>query len=345
MRDQPVDYSERGAGDLSPGEAGVDPDVAADAIEPIRPDPRAAAGERLDRFLAQALGCISRTRIQRWIALGAVTVDGVPMLPARRLRGLESIEVRPLPNEAERAFEPDPVPLAIVHEDADLMVIDKPAGLVVHPAPGNWRGTLMNGLLHARPDSAKLPRAGIVHRLDKDTTGLMMVARSERAYERLVAALSARAVSRRYVAVVEGVAPSRASVDAAIGRDPRDRLKMAVVPAGRGKPALTHVERLSAGADASVVECRLETGRTHQIRVHLAHLGHPLVGDRLYGGRTRGAFARQALHAWRLEFDHPASGAPMAFSSPLPADLRALLELLGLPEPVPAATRDAVALR
>lgn len=339
MRDQPVDYSERGSPDPSPLDAAVDPDVGVEAIEPLRPDARNAAGERLDRFLARVLDGVSRTRIQRWIALGAVTVDGVAMLPARRLRGLEAVEVRPLPSEAERAFEPDPMPLSIVHEDTDLMVIDKPAGLVVHPAPGNWRGTLMNGLLHARPDSAKLPRAGIVHRLDKDTSGLMMIARSERAYERLTAALAARAISRRYVAVVEGIAPARTSVDAPIGRDPRDRLRMAVVAAGRGKPALTHVECLSTGADVSVVECRLETGRTHQIRVHLAHVGHPLVGDRLYGGRPRAGLERQALHAWRLALAHPVSGVPMSFDSPLPQDLRTLLESLGLPQPVPSEGR------
>lgn len=331
MQVQPTDYSEGGAAgvalfddDGSPG--------AGDAAS-LRPDARAGAGQRLDRFLAGAIDGVSRTRIQRWIALGAVTVDGAPALPGRRLRGLESIEVFPLPTEAERAFEPDEVALSIVHEDADLMVVDKPAGLVVHPAPGNWRGTLMNGLLHARPDSAGLPRAGIVHRLDKDTSGLMMVARSERAFERLTAALAARDVGRRYVAVVEGVPPERLTIDAPIGRDPRDRLKMAAVAAGRGKPAVTHVTRLAAGDGVALVECRLETGRTHQIRVHLASRGHPLVGDALYGGRPRAGVSRQALHAWRLELVHPTSGAAQSFASPLPADLVGLLEACGLPVP------------
>jgi 23S rRNA pseudouridine1911/1915/1917 synthase len=329
MQNREVDYSEGGSADALPLEG-----EACDAVGvPIRLDARAGAGQRLDRFVAASLEGVSRTRIQRWIALGAVTVDGAPALPGRRLRGLESIDAWPLPTEAERAFEPDPMPLAIVYEDAELMVIDKPAGLVVHPAPGHWRGTLMNGLLHARPDSVGLPRAGIVHRLDKDTSGLMMVARSERGFERLTAALAARTVGRRYVAVVEGVPPARFTVDAPIGRDPRDRLRMAVVAAERGRPALTHVERLASTDRASTVECRLETGRTHQIRVHLAHRGHPLVGDALYGGRALSGFARQALHAWRLDLQHPASGAPLAFSSPLPADLVALLSALGLPAP------------
>ncbi|HYF60024.1 MAG TPA: RluA family pseudouridine synthase [Burkholderiaceae bacterium] len=313
------------------------PSEAPDAGEPIVLDAIDGAGERLDRWLAARLPGVSRTRVQRWIALGAVTVDGEPLLAKRRLRGLERIEVRPQPAEADRAFEPDEVPLAIVHEDADLMVVDKPAGLVTHPAPGNWRGTLMNGLLHARPDSAALPRAGIVHRLDKDTGGLMMVARSERAFERLTAAIAARTVGRRYLAVVEGEPPARLAIEAPIGRDPRDRLRMAVVAPERGKPAITHVRRLGAASGAASVECRLETGRTHQIRVHLAHRGHPLVGDALYGGRVRAGFARQALHAWRLELAHPVDGRALAFDSALPADLVALLDALGLPRPSPSA--------
>jgi 23S rRNA pseudouridine1911/1915/1917 synthase len=330
MQSREADYieGESSAVALEDGDATEAP---GDATPPIRLDARAGAGQRLDRFLAARIDGVSRTRIQRWIALGAVTVDGAPSLASRRLRGIESIDAWPLPTEAERAFEPDDVPLEIVHEDADLMVVDKPAGLVVHPAPGHWRGTLMNGLLRARPDSAGLPRAGIVHRLDKDTSGLMMVARSERGFERLTAALAARAIGRRYVAVVEGVPPARFTVDVPIGRDPRDRLRMAVVPLERGRPAVTHVERLASTQRVSTVECRLETGRTHQIRVHLAHQGHPLVGDTTYGGRAFAGFARQALHAWRLELSHPVSGAALAFASPLPADLVGLLSALGLP--------------
>jgi 23S rRNA pseudouridine1911/1915/1917 synthase len=334
MHTRGPDYSERGsvAAALPDGDL---PDATDGSGPSIRLDARTGAGQRLDRFVAAAIDGVSRTRVQRWIALGAVTVDGAPALPGRRLRGLEAVEAWPLPTEAERAFEPDEMPLSIVHEDADLMVIDKPAGLVVHPAPGHWRGTLMNGLLHARPDAAGLPRAGIVHRLDRDTSGLMMVARSERGFERLTAALAARRVGRRYVAVVEGVPAVRFTVDAPVGRDPRDRLKMAVVAAERGRAAVTHVERLASGERVSTVACRLETGRTHQIRVHLAHRGHPLVGDATYGGRPLAGFARQALHARRLELAHPASGEPLTFTSALPADLLGLLSALGLPTPDP----------
>jgi len=339
MQDHPVDYSE-GAG-ADPVADPAEDDLAAQGGAPLRFEARSGAGQRLDRFVAEALDGVSRTRVQRWIALGAVTLDGDPALPSRKLRGIETVEVRPLPTEAERAFEPDDIPLVVLHEDADLMVIDKPAGLVAHPAPGNWRGTLMNALLFARPDSARLPRAGIVHRLDKDTSGLMMVARSERAFERLTAALAARTVSRRYLAVVQGVPPEQLTIDAVIGRDPRDRLRMAVVPAGRGKPAVTHVERLAAGERIASVECRLETGRTHQIRVHLASRGHPLVGDTLYGGHPRGGFARQALHAWRLALVHPASGLSLVFRSAPPADLRDLLAAVGLPPAVPPALEPA----
>jgi 23S rRNA pseudouridine1911/1915/1917 synthase len=329
MPQRPVDYSEGGARNENDAEVPQEPVAAPASVMAARD----AAGQRLDRFLAAAIDGVSRSRIQRWIALGAVRVDGMVGLAARRLRGTERIEVWPVPTEAESAFEPDPVPLSLVHEDADLMVIDKPAGLVVHPAPGHWRGTVMNGLLHARPDSARLPRAGIVHRLDKDTSGLMMVARSERGFEALTAAIAARRIGRHYIAVVEGVPPASMTIDASIGRDPRDRLRMAVVPSDRGKPAVTHVSRQAAAAGVASVECRLETGRTHQIRVHLAARGHPLVGDALYGGRARAGFSRQALHAWRLELSHPVSGLPLSFTRELPEDLATLMASLSLPCP------------
>jgi len=313
---------------LRPGRFGIEEGV-------ITVDAREGRGLRIDRFLASQLQDVSRTRIQRWIELGAVSVDSIPVLSKYRLRGLELIEVSPLPSEAEQAFEPDEMPLSIVYEDTDLMVIDKPVGLVVHPAPGHWRGTLMNGVLSARPDSARLPRAGIIHRLDKDTSGLLMIARNEVAFERLTAALSARSIHRRYVAVVEGTTEAQFKVDAPIGRDPRDRLRMAVVSEGRGKPAQTHCMRLACAAGVSVLACQLETGRTHQIRVHLASLGHPLVGDALYGGRARAGVSRQALHAWRLDLQHPGKGARLALTSAVPDDLRTLLESLGMPVPVP----------
>jgi len=308
-----------------------------EAAQVQRVSAQGGMGQRLDRFLASRLSGVSRTRIQRWIALGAVRVDGEQVLPRHALSGLEFIEVVALPTEAEQAFEPDPVPLQVVYEDDDLMIVDKPPGLVVHPAPGHWRGTLMNGLLHARPDSRRLPRAGIVHRLDKDTSGLLMVARSERAFERLTAQVAARAVHRQYLAVVQGQTPERFSVDAAIGRDPRDRLRMAVVPADRGKEARTHCLRLAQTGSHALLHCELETGRTHQIRVHLSHRGHPLVGDALYGGKAVKGFARQALHAWRLALPHPVSGASLSVRSPPPADLCALALELGLPDPLTLA--------
>jgi 23S rRNA pseudouridine1911/1915/1917 synthase len=339
MQDHSVDYSEGPLVPSGSAEAGDEMHDDRQDGTPLVFDAMAGAGQRLDRFLAASIEGVSRTRLQRWIALGAVTVDGNAVLPRHKLRGHETIEAWPLPTEAERAFEPDELPLSIVYEDADLMVVDKPAGLVTHPAPGHWRGTLMNGLLYARPDSAGLPRAGIVHRLDKDTTGLMMVARTERAFERLTAELAARNVRRRYLAVVEGIPPDGFLVDAPIGRDPRDRLRMAVVGGGRGKTALTHVLRLAVAERVASVECRLETGRTHQIRVHLAHRGHPLVGDTTYGGRPRGGFLRQALHAWRLDLTHPSTGAPLALHRAPPADMLALYDGLGLP--VPAAPKPA----
>lgn len=322
--------------DQAPGSQDAPPTDASAGVLCL--EGRDGIGMRLDRFVADRLPDVSRTRIQRWIALGAVTVDGNAVLPRYKLRGIEHIEVTPLPSEAEQAFEPDEMDLSVVHEDADLLVIDKPAGLVVHPAPGHWRGTLMNGLLHARPDAARLPRAGIVHRLDKDTSGLLMVARSERAFEQLGRALAERSIHREYLAVVEGVPAASLRIEAPIGRDPRDRLRMAVVPAGRGKPAVTHVERLSVADQVACVACRLETGRTHQIRVHLASQGHPLVGDTLYGGRIRSGFSRQALHARRLVLKHPANGATLAFASEMPADMVGLLEQLGLPNAALLAT-------
>jgi len=303
---------------------------APDESAVVRLDAAQSVGMRLDRALAAVLEGVSRTRIQRWMALGAVRVDGAPVLPRYRVRGCELITVAPLPTEAERAFEPDAMSLNVVFEDAHVLVVDKPVGLVTHPAPGHWRGTLMNGLLYARPDSARLPRAGIVHRLDRDTSGLLMVARSEVAFEKLSAALAARQVCRRYIAVVEGVVAPSMTVDAPIGRDPRERLRRAVVP--HGKPAVTHVERLAVASGVSAVACRLETGRTHQIRVHLAHRGHPLVGDRLYGGRGRADFQRQALHAWRLGFHHPLGGHWVSLESALPPDFCQLWAHLAMPD-------------
>lgn len=285
------------------------------------------AGERADRFLVQALADrlagVSRSRLQQWFALGAVWCEQRVLGPATRLGGYETLFVQPLPREADDAFQPDPLPLRVVHEDDDCLVIAKPAGMVVHPAPGHWRGTLLNGLLHLRPRLAGLPRAGIVHRLDKDTSGLLAVAASERGLAVLGAQLADRSMSRRYLALATGLADGDFTVDAPIGRDPRQRTRMAVVSAEQGRAARTHAHRLATGQRGgqgfTLFECRLETGRTHQIRVHLRHVGHPLAGDVLYGG-PGGLIDRQALHAWRLGFAHPAGGS-VAFVDPPPADL------------------------
>jgi len=313
-----------------------------DYIQPLGEDPetpeirlvaaREHSGLRLDRFVALCLPEVSRSRVQQWIALGAIEVEGAARTSKYRLIGLETVTVRPQPRAAETAFAPDPVPLDIVHADPWLIVLDKPPGLVTHPAAGNWRGTLMNGLLHHWPDQAVLPRAGIVHRLDKDTSGLLVVARSELAISRLVSQLADRTMSRRYLALVDGEPPEQGKADAPIGRDPQSPIRMAVVEPHRGREAVTHFQtirrgRQDNGRPAALVLCALQTGRTHQIRVHLQHLGFPLIGDPVYGRRgDASGLGRQALHAWRLGLRHPLDGRTVAWTAPIPADLGALLE-------------------
>ncbi|ROR34705.1 23S rRNA pseudouridine(1911/1915/1917) synthase RluD [Inmirania thermothiophila] len=300
--------------------------------------PPELAGRRLDQALASLLPEHSRSRIKGWIEAECVRVDGAAARPRQRLAGGERVEVDAAV-EAEEAPAPEPMPLRIVHEEAHLIVLDKPAGLVVHPAAGNPRGTLVNALLAHDPALAVLPRAGLVHRLDKDTSGLLLVARTPEAHTRLVRAMQARAIARTYLAVVNGVVTAGGTVDAPVGRHPVDRKRMAVVPAGR--PAVTHYRVRRRFRAHTLLEVRLETGRTHQIRVHMAHLRHPVTGDPVYGGRPRlprdplpalaervRAMRRQALHAARLAFAHPLTGTPLAFASPLPADLAALLEAL-----------------
>ncbi len=288
--------------------------------------PTELAGLRLDQALARLLPEESRTRLARLIEQGHVTVDGRAAAARLKLRSGESVDVALAPRAEASAHAPEAIALAIVHEDDDVLVVDKPAGLVVHPGSGNWQGTLLNALLHHAPAAAHLARAGIVHRLDKDTSGLLVVARNEAAQQSLARQLKDRAVKRTYLALVRGKVKRAGTVDAPIGRHPVQRTRMAVVAGG--KPAVTHYRVREAFSAHTLLECDLETGRTHQIRVHLASIGHPIEGDPAYAPRGPQRLARQALHAWKLAFRHPRSGAPMAFESPLPADFRALLESL-----------------
>jgi 23S rRNA pseudouridine1911/1915/1917 synthase len=286
-----------------------------------------AAGSRFDAALAKALPRYSRSRLRAWIDAGRVTVDGQLPLATQKVRGGERVVIAVLPDAADGTPAPEAIALAIVHEDAALIIIDKPAGLVVHPGAGNRAGTLQNALLHHLPALADVPRSGIVHRLDKDTSGLMVVAKTLTAQTDLVRQLQAHAVTREYLALAAGDIDRGGTVDAPIGRHPTRRTTMAVVAGG--KPARTHYRVIRRFGTATLLACRLETGRTHQIRVHLASLGHPLVGDPTYARRNPLSFGRQALHAARLELNHPVTRTPCAFTSPLPRDFDALLESLG----------------
>jgi 23S rRNA pseudouridine1911/1915/1917 synthase len=288
--------------------------------------PLELAGQRLDRALASLMPEESRSRLARLIDEGHVRVEGRQAAASLKVRSGEAVEVALAPRPADTSFRPEAIALTVVHEDDDLLVIDKPAGLVVHPGSGNWSGTMLNALLHHAPGSGELPRAGIVHRLDKDTSGLLVVAKTEVAQTALVRQLQARTVKRTYLALVRGKLAQGGTIDAPIGRHPVQRTRMAVVAGG--KPAVTHYRVRRRFAAHTLLECSLETGRTHQIRVHLASIGHPLEGDPVYAGKARGAFRRQALHAWKLAFVHPSSGKTVSFESPMPADFEALLEVL-----------------
>jgi 23S rRNA pseudouridine1911/1915/1917 synthase len=281
------------------------------------------AGMRLDQFLASHLPDISRTRVQRWIELGSVWCESRVLSAKSRLLGSEIVYVKPLPREADQSFVADPVALDVIAETDHYLIINKAAGLVVHPGAGNWRNTLLNGLIHRWPAQALLPRAGIVHRLDKDTSGLLVVARSELARQSFTDQLKERKMSRRYLTLAHGRIASAGSVEAPIGRDPALRTRMAVVRASYGKPALTHYLPLAQGQleaqMISLLECRLQTGRTHQIRVHLAHIKHPILGDTLYGG-TRLAIDRQALHAYRLGIADPVDSSHKSWKIAPPTD-------------------------
>jgi len=277
-------------------------------------------GSRLDKALVSFVPEFSRSHLQTLIDGGHVTVDGRAITTAsRKVLAGQRIEVELVPTPESQAFRPEDVPLSIVFEDEHLLVIDKAAGVVVHPAAGNWSGTVLNGLLAHHKAAATLPRAGIVHRLDKDTSGLMVVGKTLQAVTALVREIAARNVHRQYLAIAHGVPRSDTlRIDAPIGRDPQSRVRMAVVASG--KPAMTDVEVLAHTDTFSGLRCTLHTGRTHQIRVHLASRGHPLVGDAVYGGSNVLGMQRQALHAQRLAFEHPILGSPLEFTAQPPAD-------------------------
>jgi 23S rRNA pseudouridine1911/1915/1917 synthase len=307
------------------------------------------AGQRLDQVLAELLEGYSRTRIKEWIDAGQVLVNGAILRPKDKVLGGEHVEIRAtLPDAVDVA--PEQIELNIVHQDKHVLVINKPAGLVVHPGAGNMAGTLQNALLHFDAKLAQVPRAGIVHRLDKDTSGLMVVARTVEAHTALVRAIEAREVEREYEAVCVGVMTGGGVVDAPIGRHPVDRLRMAVREDGR--EAVTHYRVLHRFRGHTHVRLKLESGRTHQIRVHMMHVHYPLVGDRVYGGRMllpKGAapeliaalrgFKRQALHAARLAFAHPVSGKPIENEAALPSDIQELLAVLARDAAAPAKKR------
>jgi len=290
--------------------------------------PVALGGLRLDQALAKMFPQYSRNRLQAWLKSGHILVDGRRAEGSARAAGGEAVAVTPPPAPDVAQPPAQAMALEIVYEDADLIVIDKPAGLVVHPGAGNPDRTLLNALLAHAPELRRVPRAGIVHRLDKDTTGLLVVAKNVSAQARLAEQLGSRTVKRVYLALVQGDPPARGSIDAPVARDRHVRTRMAV--ARGGKEARTHFRVLERYGHASLVECRLETGRTHQIRVHFQHIRHPLVGDTVYRRGTRHAvpFARQALHAAQLELLHPRTGKPVRWSAELPADMARLIERL-----------------
>ncbi|HRQ65135.1 MAG TPA: 23S rRNA pseudouridine(1911/1915/1917) synthase RluD [Xanthomonadaceae bacterium] len=309
------------------------------SVEPLEAAiPVDFAGRRLDQVLAEIFPDYSRSRLSDWIKHGQALLEGAQVKPRHLVRGGELVTLVP-DVEPDQSVQPQPMDLDIRFEDEHILVLHKPAGLVVHPGAGQRDGTLQNGLLAFDAGLARVPRAGIVHRLDKDTSGLMVVARTLAAHAALVAALSARDIHRDYLAVVFGTLVAGGTVDAPIARHPTDRLRMAVMPGGRD--AVTHYRVSERFAAHTLLEVSLETGRTHQIRVHMAYIQHPLVGDPQYGGGLRlprgasptviealRAFRRQALHAWRLGFVHPVTGAPVAIEAPPPADFSALLEAL-----------------
>jgi 23S rRNA pseudouridine1911/1915/1917 synthase len=302
-----------------------------DALQLEVPDD--CAGLRLDQALAKLLPEYSRSRLQEWITGQLVTVDGAYASTRQKVWGGEKLEVSPQTIPSEQPYQAEDIALDIVYEDDALLVINKPVGLVVHPGSGNWEGTLLNALLHHAPQLSQIPRAGIVHRLDKDTSGLLVVAKTLTAQTNLVRQLQARSVKREYLALVYGELRHSGSINEPIGRHPANRVKMAVTESG--KPAVTHFQVEEKFPSCTLLRCRLETGRTHQIRVHMAYLKHPLVGDSVYlKGPQKcipelrellNGFPRQALHATRLALEHPVSGETMEWHAPLPQDMQQLL--------------------
>ncbi len=318
---------------MSPASKAADYNATTVAPEPAELIlPPECAGQRLDQALAHLLPEYSRSRLAHWIRTNRVELDGSPALPKSKVWGGEKVRIAPVVDRAQSPAAAEAIAIDIVHEDAQILILAKPAGLVVHPGSGNWSGTLLNALLQHAPALAALPRAGIVHRLDKDTSGLLVVAKTLAAQTSLVRQLQARSVKREYLALVHGNVARDGKVEAPIGRHSTQRTRMAIV--ARGRPAVTHYQVLQRFAYATLLRCRLETGRTHQIRVHLQSLGHPLVGDPVYGRNRSGAdaainsFPRQALHAERLGLVHPASGLSLVWQVPAPADMRALLASL-----------------
>jgi len=292
--------------------------------------PVECAGLRLDQALARLLPEHSRSRLAAWMKQGKVSVDDTAADAKRKVWGGERVVLDVVILPAETAQQAEAIPLSLIYEDDDILVVDKPAGLVVHPGSGNWQGTLLNALLHHAPQLGGIPRAGIVHRLDKDTSGLLVVAKTLEGQTDLVRQLQARTVKRHYLALAHGSVARDGVVDAPIGRHPVQRTKMAVV--GGGRAARTHYHVLERFPHATLLECALETGRTHQIRVHLASIAHPLLGDPVYGPRRAAqvlpAFPRQALHAWRLALVHPVRRTELGWEAPLPEDFAQLLEKL-----------------
>lgn len=299
--------------------------------------PNTYKGMRIDSVLSDIIPDLSRNRITNWLKNASILVNGQIVKPKTKVEGGEEIYVTPTLNEEELAFTPENIDLNVIYQDEQIIVINKPAGLVVHPGSGNWHGTLLNGLLYHFKELTLIPRAGIVHRLDKDTSGLMVVARTLLAQTKLVKQLQDHSVSRVYRAIVEGHTQENGSIDKNMGRSLKNRIQMSVIDIG-GKEAITHFKTLEYFDDFSYIECRLETGRTHQIRVHMKYSGHPLVGDPLYGTKKTNypqnivdaihKLNRQALHAIRLSFIHPKTNDPIGFKVPLAKDFKYLLDQL-----------------